>query len=188
MSARREAILKTAVQLFSANGYHATGIDRIIKESGVAKMTLYKYFASKDELILASLRRWDEESRRWLVEQMHARGQTPYARLLALFDVLDDWFDQQAFRGCMFINATAEFSDPDDPIHAAAAEHKRLFRRHLREQVRASGVATVEQVTDQLVLLMEGAIVTTLVHQKSGAGQRAKSAARALLTAAKAAA
>ncbi|MFK8014708.1 MAG: TetR/AcrR family transcriptional regulator [Gammaproteobacteria bacterium] len=188
MSSRREAILSTAVRLFSANGYHATGIDRVIKESGVAKMTLYNHFGSKEELILAALRRWDEDSRRWLMNEINARGTTPRERLLVLFDVLDEWFDQQNFKGCMFINATAEYSDPDDPIHAAAAEHKRLFRRFLRDQVAQLGVENIDQVTDQMALLMEGAIVTTQVHQQRGAGQRAKSVATALLDAVRVAA
>ena len=184
MSSRREAILRTAVRLFSENGYHATGIDRLIKESGVAKMTLYKHFASKEDLILAALRRWDEESRRWLTGEVESRAGSPRDRLLVLFDVLDDWFDQQDFKGCLFINATAEFSDPEDPIHAAAAEHKRLFRRYLKSLVAAAGVQHVDALTDQLVLLMEGAIVSAQVHQVAGAGRQARAAAAALLGAA----
>ena len=130
MTSRKEAILETAVRLFRENGYHATGIDRIIAESGVAKMTLYNHFKSKNELILAALRRWDEQSRHWLITEIEKAAATPRARLRALFDVLDDWFESNDFKGCMFINAAAEFSDHDDPIHFAAAEHKRLFQRY----------------------------------------------------------
>ena len=90
---RKEHLIQTAVELFRRRGYHATGIDRIIAEAGVAKMTLYKHFRSKDDLIVAALRRWDEDSRRWLIRAIEERADEPYERLLALFDVLDEWFD-----------------------------------------------------------------------------------------------
>lgn len=180
MTSRREQLLETAVELFGQHGYHATGIDRIIAESGVAKMTLYKHFKSKDELILAALRRWDEQSRHWLISEVESRANEPGERLLALFDVLDEWFEQKYFNGCMFINATAEYADQDDPIHAAAAEHKRLFRRYLREQAVAAGFVNADELTDQIVLLMEGAIVTAHVTGKQ-AGKSAKKAVQVLM-------
>ena len=76
-SLRRDHLVATALALFSKHGYHATGIDRILAESGVAKMTLYKHFRSKDELILAALRRRDEEFRRWLQAEIESRAATP---------------------------------------------------------------------------------------------------------------
>ena len=183
MISRREQLLETAVQLFGQNGYHATGIDRIIAESGVAKMTLYKHFKSKEELILAALRRWDEQSRRWLTSEMESRADGPNERLLVLFDVLDEWFQEKYFKGCMFINASAEYADQEDPIHAVAAEHKRLFRRYLHEQVVAAGYPDPDTLTEQIALLMEGAIVTAHISGKE-AGRRAKDAARILMNAA----
>ena len=182
VTSRRELILETAVRLFRERGYHATGIDKIIAESGVAKMTLYRYFKSKDELILAALRRWDEQSRHWLVTEIAARSKSVEERPLVLFDVLDDWFDSNDFKGCMFINAAAEYSDHDDPIHTAAAEHKRLFRRYLREQVVAGGYENADELTDQIVFLMEGAIVTAQVSRQRGAGAQARKAAETLLS------
>lgn len=182
MTSRRELILETAVRLFREHGYHATGIDKIIAESGVAKMTLYRYFKSKDELILAALRRWDEQSRHWLMTEIAARSKSVEERPLVLFDVLDDWFDSNDFKGCMFINAAAEYSEHDDPIHTTAAEHKRLFRRYLREQVVAGGYENADELTDQLVFLMEGAIVTAQVSRQRGAGARARKAAETLLS------
>ncbi len=125
-SPRRDHLVDTALRLFYRDGFHATGIDKILAESGVAKMTLYKHFKSKDELILAAVRRRDEQIRNWLMRAAERRARAPRDRLLALFDALEEWFRSDDFSGCMFINASAEFGRCDDPIHAAAAEHKRL--------------------------------------------------------------
>ena len=180
-SSTKDKLLETAVRLFSQHGYHATGIDRIIAESGVSKKTLYNHFKSKDELILSALRRWDEDSRLWLMRAMEKREKDPRRRLLALFDVLDDWFVSQNFFGCMFINATAEYADPENPIHAAAAEHKRVFRVYLRDLALKAGAANPDELVAQLALLMEGAIVTSQFTNNTRAGAQAKSAAMTIM-------
>ena len=123
-SIRRDHLVDTALNLFSRYGFHATGIDRILSESGVAKMTLYKHFKSKDELILAALRRRDELHRNWFMREVERLAAAPRDRLAALFTALETWFQSDEFSGCCFINATAEYSDKDDPIHAAAAAGK----------------------------------------------------------------
>ena len=181
MSTKRDKVLETAVELFRSGGYRATGVDRIVAESGVAKMTLYNHFKSKEELILAALRRWDEESRNWLMRAIEERSSTPAGRLIALFDVLDEWFESDEFNGCMFISASAEFADPDDPIHAAAKEHKRLFRRYLHKLAISAELPSPDELATQLVLLMEGAIVTAQVNSQSGSGAQAKQIAKMLI-------
>ena len=85
-SSKRDLLINTALELFSREGFHATGIDRILSESGVAKMTLYNHFKSKDELILAALRRRDETFRNWFMRTVEASAETPRGRLLASFD------------------------------------------------------------------------------------------------------
>lgn len=170
-ASRRDHLVDTAVRLFGRDGYHATGIDKILAESGVAKMTLYKHFRSKDELILAALRRRDERFRNWFVRAVEELGRTPRERLLALFDALEEWLARPDFAGCTFINAAAEFGDPDDPIHAAAAEHKRLVLGYIRGLARAAGAPDAEGLARQLMLLTEGAIVITQVSGRvSGQG------------------
>ena len=121
----RDRLVSVALQLCRQHGFHATGIDRILAESGVAKNTLYRHFKSKDELILASLRQQDEEFRNWLMREVDRRDNA-IDRLLAVFDVYEQWSRTPVFFGCMFINASAEFSDPNSPIHAFCREHKRL--------------------------------------------------------------
>src|SRR5918995_3803391 len=177
----RERLIDTAVELFYRHGYHATGIGRILEESGVAKMTLYKHFHSKDELILAALRRRDERFRNDVMRELAARTDDPAERLVLLFDILDDWFSQPDFSGCMFINAAAEYADPDEPIHAAAAEHKRLFANYLRSQAGAAGADDPNALAERLVLLMEGAIATAHVSGPGHAAARARGVAELLV-------
>jgi len=180
-SAKREHLIDTALEVFNRHGFHATGVDRIIEESGVARMTLYKHFKSKDDLILAALRRRDERFRTWFARAVERRGETPRNRLLAIFDALDEWFSSKSFSGCMFINASAEFADPADPIHRTAAEHKNLMLRYIRDIAEAAGAVDPDELADGLMLLMEGAIVMRYVAGDKTAAARAKTAAEALL-------
>ena len=178
---RRDHLVKTAVDLFYRNGYHATGIEKILNVSGVSKPTLYRHFRSKDELIIAALHSWDEESRGWMREEMAKRADTPRGRVLALFDVLADWFEDPGFAGCMFINATAEFAEHDNPIHRVAAEHKRLLASHVHSEVTGTGVDDPEEVTDQLMILVEGAIVRAHTSGRGDAAMRARRMAEVIL-------
>jgi len=172
---RREHLVQTALDLFCRDGFHATGIDRILSESGVAKMTLYKHFRSKDDLILAVLRRRDEEFRNWFVRAVERRAETPRARLIVLFDVLGEWFAERNFTGCTFINAAAEYGRADDPIHASAAEHKKLVRSYIRDLAHAAGAKDPEDLAYALNLLIEGAITMAYVVGELDAAARARS-------------
>ncbi len=180
-SSRREHLVETALKLFSKEGYHATGIDKILAAAGVAKMTLYNHFKSKDELILAALRRRDEHFRNWFMRAVERRGKTPRARLLAVFDALDEWFQVPEFTGCNFINASAEFQKPDDPIHVACAEHKRLIQGYLRELAEAAGATDPGALAEELMLLVEGAIVMRFTACQRNAAKTARKAAEPLI-------
>ncbi len=180
-SPKRDHLVETALELFCRDGFHATGIDKIVAESGVAKMTLYKHFKSKDELILAALHRRDETFRNGFMRDIERLGKTPGERLLAIFDVLEEWFRGRNFTGCTFINASAEFARPDDPIHAAAAEHKRLVLAYMVELTTAAEAKDPEALAQGLMLLMEGAIVMAYVAGQSDSAAQAKKTAKILL-------
>ncbi len=189
MSAKRDHLVDTALELFYRDGYHATGIDKVLGEAGVARMTLYKHFKSKDDLILAALRRRDEQFRAWFARAVERGGETPKRRLLAIFDVLEDWFAGKAFpgqpfAGCAFINATAEFGKPGDPVQRAAAEHKQLLLEFTRDLAAQAGAADPEALARDLMLLGEGAIVSAQVSRDTAAAGRAKAIARPLIAAA----
>jgi AcrR family transcriptional regulator len=122
-SEARERILTTAYGLFCRHGIGAVGVDTIIDQSGVAKMTLYRHFRSKDDLVLAVLERREELwTQAWLVTDVKRRASDPAERLLAIFDVFDGWFRRRSFEGCLFVNALLEIEDRKHPIHQASRE------------------------------------------------------------------
>jgi AcrR family transcriptional regulator len=180
-SGKRDHLVETALDLFYNAGFHATGIDKILETAGVARMTLYNHFKSKDELIVAVLRRRDEKFRNWFMRTIERLASKPQDRLLAIFDALEEWFSSEEFSGCMFINASAEFADADDPIHMVAAEHKHLVLRYLQELAVETGVAEPEELANELMLLMEGSIVMAYVAGDQQAAVRAGRAAEKLL-------
>ncbi|NRB42109.1 MAG: TetR/AcrR family transcriptional regulator [Pseudomonadales bacterium] len=174
---KREQIVATALKLFYQDGFNATGIDRIIKEAGVSKKTLYNHFKSKDELILATLRQRDEVFRNTLMRETERLGNTARERLLSIFDAHGNWIQEKSFSGCMFINAAAEFAALDDPNHIIAAEHKRLVRDYIRGLAEEAGANDAETLSLQLNLLLEGCIVDAYVSGNKDSAQLAKSMA-----------
>jgi len=183
-ASRRDQLIDTALDLFNRNGYHATGIDRILAQSGVAKMTLYNHFGSKDALIQAALETRDERWRAWFRDAVARRAETPRERLLAVFDALEEWFARPDFHGCMFIRAAGEYAALDDPIHAAAAAHQRLVLAELRDLAAAAGARRPARLAREIMLLALGAMVATQVNGPVEAGQAAKKAAAVLIDAA----
>jgi AcrR family transcriptional regulator len=123
-SPKRDHLMATAWRLFYRDGYRAVGIDMILAEAGVAKMTLYNHFSSKDELIIAVLEKRDCELRASIIAQVEATAGSPSDRLLAVFDWLETWFGSSDFNGCAFIRALSEYPDTTHPIHQTAWRHK----------------------------------------------------------------
>ena len=155
----RERILETAYELFSRHGTRAVGVDRIVSESGAAKMTLYRNFASKDDLIMAFLERRDERwTRAWLQAESERRGATPAERLLAIFDVFGEWFEREDFEGCSFINVMIEV-DRDSPVRRASVGHLAEIRAYVAGLARQAGIADADAFSRQWHILMKGSIV-----------------------------
>lgn len=181
-SSKRDQLVNTALALFYREGFHATGIDRILAESGVAKMTLYKHFKSKDELIMAAL-----ESRFAPAAERMARAferLPPREAILRVFDGLDEWLKQDEFCGCAFINAAAEFHDRDHPVHRLAASYKFTTQHYFREALERLQVADPARLARQLQYLMEGAISMGHIQGPGDQALEAKEAADLLLRAA----
>ena len=181
-SSKRDQLIATAVDLFSKHGFHATGIDMISDQAGVTKRTMYNYFRSKDELILAALKHYDGLFRNDFVRQVESLAKTPDQKLLAIFDVAEGWFKQNNFYGCMFINVTGEYSDTDTPIRQVCKEFKQLMGGYIRELCEEAQAHDPAQLAEELALLLEGAIVTAQVSQQPGAAQIAKRAATSLIS------
>lgn len=181
MQPRRQHLLDTAYHLFNRHGYHATGIDWILAESGVSKATLYKHFRSKEELILAVLQQRHEQLIaliRQTTEQARNDGEPP---ALAVFDALDDWFHSEDFFGCNFINASAEYAQKGDAIHEFAARHKARMQQLIEESL-DTAQGNSESLSAQLSLLVDGAIVYAHTRGDRNAARMAKQMAALLIT------
>src|SRR4051794_25429136 len=164
----RERLVAAAVELFYRHGFGAIGVDRVIEAAGVTKTTFYKHFESKDDLMVAAVKRRDEwEAIAWdrAVRKL-AGDDDPAGQLLAMLDVMDLWFNDPDFHGCMFMNTAAEFPNPHDPVHQAAAEHRRKTRDHFRDLARAAGAEpkSAETFADCYTALTEGAFIMRQTH------------------------
>jgi AcrR family transcriptional regulator len=182
----RERLVAAAVELFYRRGFGAVGIDQVIAEAGVTKSTFYKHFQSKDDLMVAAVRRRDEwESQAWQRAVREIAGDDPAAQLLATFDVMDVWFNDPDFRGCMFLNTAAEFPNPHDPVHQAAADYKRRTRDHRRDLARAAGAdaAAAETFADCYTALIEGALILRQTYGRNDAAKAVRPAAERLICA-----
>jgi len=176
----RGHLLETALRLFNQNGYHATGIDLIIAEAGVAKTTLYRHFETKEDLIVAALERrdeWERDAMRAFVEQ-HASD--PVERLLTTFDFLEASFRDE-FRGCIFVSAAGEHKDTAHPVFRAALMHKRLVLAYFEELAHSARFAEPKQIAAEINMLHEGAIAVAQMNRAGEPAQQAKRMAAQLL-------
>ena len=176
-----DRILNTASSLFYQQGIRNVGIDKIIAESGVAKMSLYNHFKSKDALIEAWLRQEDQQWCEWLKSAIEERTHNPSKQLLAIFDALREWFEGPDFRGCAFINASIELANPDHPGHRVALEHQQSIYRYILSLAQAADVLSPEQLARQLLLLVQGAIVVAMMEGSWSTASQAKKAAAILI-------
>lgn len=178
----RQRILQTAERLFYDEGVRAVGIDRIIAEADVAKMTLYNHFASKDDLILAVLQYREEQVNKMFSSRIERHVKLGMDPLEAFFATLKQWFESPGFRGCSFINASVELADADHPASQFAAEHKVRFHEMLRQIFIKKGGTKAAHLAPAMALLVEGAIVTALMSQSSDSADVAQEAALALVS------
>jgi AcrR family transcriptional regulator len=176
----RERILEAAYALFAHQGTRSVGVDAIIEKSGVAKMTLYRHFKSKQDLVLAFLERrealWTED---WLIREVSTRAGDPRERLLAIFDAYHDWFQIEDFEGCSFINVLLEYQ-ADNPLHVAAAGHLAKVRAFVRDLATQADLKDVPVFCDVWHMLMKGCTIAAGEGNRKAATQ-AKRAATVIL-------
>lgn len=178
----RQRIVEAAERLFYAEGVRAVGIDRIIAEAEVAKMTLYNHFASKDDLILAVLQYRETQFDEMFSKSIERHVRKGVNKLEAFFAALKDWFKSPGFRGCSFINARVELADADHPASKFSACHKERFHEMLKGiMAETAGEKTAESLTPAISLMVEGAIVTAVMEQSAKPADVARDAALALV-------
>lgn len=187
MTDKREQLITAALSLFYRHGIHAIGINEVLKQAGVAKKTLYSHFSGKEALVVAAVAYRDELFYHWLAERMGSPKNST-AAVKSLFSALDDWFNDRVevlerFRGCFFVNASAEYSDPTHPVQQQCRLHK-LRINALLDEILTPLITSKKQreaLVETLALLKEGAISLAHVQGDQNAAKKAEKRALALL-------
>lgn len=179
--AARRRLLDAADELFYTHGINATGVDSVIAAADVARMTFYRHFRGKDDLVAAYLEGRDLRWRATMEDAITAAGDDPRARLLAVFDALRIWHSDPRFRGCSFANAVAELSATEHPARAVVSSHKQALRDHLSESAHATSHHDPDLLVDQLMMLFEGATTTQALGTVSNAVDKAHTTAERLI-------
>src|SRR2546421_6618816 len=176
----RERILDASYELFSQRGIRAVGVNEAIERAGVATATLYRHFPSKDELVLAFLQLREQ---RWTKDCFEAgaisRGSDPERRLLAIFDVFDEWFHREDFEACSFINVMLEMG-PEHRAGGATVLHLEQIRSIVRRLGEEARLRDTESLARSFHILMKGSIIAA-TEGDTDAAQRGKSMARLLI-------
>ena len=177
-----ERLLHCTEQLIYRGGICATGMDAIVKASGVSRKTIYKHFGTKNQLVAEALKRRDLRWMAWFEIGLE-RFAGPKAQLLGAFDLLAEWFSSADFHGCAFINTAGEVCDPQDPVRQVAKAHKEKLHRCLAQRCSQLGADKPQQLAGQLLLLIDGAITNALVSGSPGVAADARRVAETLLVA-----
>jgi AcrR family transcriptional regulator len=179
----RDRIMQTAKDLFYCRGIRAVGVDTIASEAGTNKMSFYRSFASKDELVAEYLRGEEREGWAWWDETVAEHVGNPRAQVEALFDVLVTNACREGSRGCALANAAVEITEPDHPARPIVEQYKAEMRRRFRQLAHEMGAREPNALGDALMLLWEGSYLTRLTLGQHGPVQGAAKAARALIAA-----
>ena len=184
-SPKRELLLDTAWALFCQNGYRAVGIDTVLAKAGVAKMTLYNHFDSKEDLITAAMAKKGAEILAGIDAVIAAAGKNPERRLLAVFDWLAGWFSSKGFTGCAFIKAVGEYTAVGDKPRHAAAAYKLGLQNRLQALATEAALKSPALLARQLMFLIDGATVHADMGANPAFAADARAAAKALVEAAR---
>lgn len=178
----REKLVEVAIDRFYVQGFHAVGLDQILAEVGVTKTTFYNHFESKDELIIEALERREHwETKAFLERAMQLGGDDPKQQLLAIFDVLDEWFNHPDFHGCLFLNACIEFPSANDPVHRVGAKHYVIATEQFAALAAEAGASEPGLLADQLVVLFQGTLTHRHVACDNAAASKARKVAEVLI-------
>lgn len=166
-SSKKEIIYDTATALFAQHGFHSIGIDRIISESNVAKMTLYKYFPSKEHLIESILIRRDEQLRSSIIQTMD-EATTPLEKIKSIFIWYEKWFEQPNFYGCMFIKASEEFSQETPKIRKISQDHKQWLTDVVENLLISIDVKHPASLANFIMVTLDGLTVNANIFAYEG--------------------
>jgi AcrR family transcriptional regulator len=179
-----DRIRDTARRLFYTQGIRAIGVDEIVRRAGATKPSLYRSFASKDELAAAYLRDWDVAFWQRFEAAVAARPDDPRAQLHLFLSRLSRRMRQPGYRGCGLTNAAVEYPEAGHPARRVAVANKRKLRRRLRAMAAAMGARHPAELGDALTLLLEGAFVSSQLFGRDGPGRALPQVAGQLIEAA----
>jgi AcrR family transcriptional regulator len=180
----RERILQAARELFYRDGINAVSVEAIAAAAGTNKMTLYRHFSSRDELVAAYLSTLAQEGEQLWDRASAAHPGDADAQLRFMLKRASEFATEGSGRGCALANAAVELAEPRHPARRVVEAHKRRQRERLVALVRAAGYAMPEQVADELFLLVEGARVSLQSVGREGPGKRVYALAERLLASA----
>ena len=178
---KREQLIQAAMALFNERGFHAVGVNGIAEKAGVTKRTLYHHFKTKEELILAVLRYYDERFRNDFMRAVEGRTDDPLERLMVIFDVIEEWFSEKNFSGCLFVGAMGEFPEEGLPIRQVCRESKTSTQRYIKNLAEKARLKDADQLSKQIILLVEGAITMAQVNDSPLSAHQAKQIAQMLI-------
>lgn len=174
-------LLAATEKLIYSGGIHATGMDAIVKASGVARRSIYKLYPTKEELVAAALLARDQRWMSWFIDATSQTSQ-PLKRLAAIFPALRQWFESEDFHGCAFINAAGELGKTHPDIGAVSVLHKQRLLSYLRELTSASGLPDPDEIANYFLILIDGATAVAMVTGDASAADSAGRAAALLLS------
>ncbi|WP_431066024.1 TetR/AcrR family transcriptional regulator [Methylotuvimicrobium sp.] len=153
---KRDIIVEAAYKLFKSNGFFATGVDSIMREAGVSKRTMYKYFPTKNELIVAVLAHYRASCQQQMNELLNDMSQGPREKILTIFDDAATWFGDVNFHGCLAVNAMSEFAGKDKAIEEACLQFKQWERSVIEKLCISLGAREPAILAYKLFVLLEG--------------------------------
>ncbi|MDB5595261.1 MAG: transcriptional regulator, TetR family [Hyphomicrobiales bacterium] len=177
----RERLVAAASRLFCRFGINSVGVDTVVAEAGIAKATLYKAFGSKEKLVEAVLEREGRLWRDWFLAGLDAGSVAPIDRLRRIFPLMGEWFAQDRFYGCPFINAIGESDKSDDRLRTIAIAHKMAVLKRIEELADAAGLREPMKLAHQIGLLIDGAIVVAMITRDPASARMAADMAEQLL-------
>ena len=177
----RQRLLDAATELFCRYGINATGVDAVIDEAKTAKTTLYRIFGSKEGLIEAVLDAEGQRWRDWFIDGVDAGQASARTKLLRIFPLMKEWFSQDRFYGCPFINAVGEHDKTDERMRAIAIRHKTVVLKKIEALAADAGFANAASMAHQIGLLIDGAIIAAMVTRNSGVADEADAVLRVLI-------
>lgn len=181
MSSLKSKILVVATDLFQTRGINSTGVDTIVAVAGTTKMTLYKYFTSKENLILEVLEKGHQDFQSWLSDKLNSNAKKPSEKLQKLFEFIEEWVTSPNFRGMGFIKASAEFPNEESAVHQLSSEQSRQFRQYISSLATEANIQDADGLALQLSLIFEGAVQAEQMKRGSGAMKYAKKASKILI-------